>query len=288
MFASRLRTRVFSVLFSSVNWLLSGSWSRHRVIFSKLTSEPVCSSQVDLHWASPHLPWGVQSICGPFFRICLSFKRFCQPACFFLLLDLHWDSPKLPWGIQWICGPFVSKTIIIIMPFNRLFVLWHTLTRSLYFIQVYIFIPPIIPPHSFALFTHRILHQFFAQIYQQSLKPSWLLFKWKPRMRQSCCFEVGCHTFLSGIHCKPLKLWKKKYREDLNRHFPQKINEFASLALAGRYVPSLNLWFLWRSRSCGGSLLWNSAPNVNKKKWLAHGTNTLLIEVAFIFVWRFW
>ena len=28
---------------------------------------------------------------------------------------------------------------------------------------------------------------------------------------------------------------KNKYREDLNRHIPQKINEFASLALAGRY-----------------------------------------------------
>ena len=42
------------------------SWSRHRVIFSKLLSEPACSSQVDLHWASPHLPWGMQRICGPF------------------------------------------------------------------------------------------------------------------------------------------------------------------------------------------------------------------------------
>ena len=59
VFASRLRTRVFSVLFSFVNWILSGSWSRHRVIFSKLISEPACSSQVDLHWASPHLPWGM-------------------------------------------------------------------------------------------------------------------------------------------------------------------------------------------------------------------------------------
>ena len=28
---------------------------------------------------------------------------------------------------------------------------------------------------------------------------------------------------------------KKKYREDQNGHIPQKINEFASLALAGRY-----------------------------------------------------
>ena len=68
----------------------------------------------------------------------MSFERFCQPACF-LLLDLHWDSPKLPWGMQRICGPFVFQTII--MPFKRLFVLWHSLIRSLYFIQVYIFIP---------------------------------------------------------------------------------------------------------------------------------------------------
>ena len=36
VFASRLRTRVFNVLFSFVNWILSGSWSRYRVIFSKL------------------------------------------------------------------------------------------------------------------------------------------------------------------------------------------------------------------------------------------------------------
>ena len=84
VFASRLRTRVFSVLFSFVNWILSGSWSRRRVIFSKLLSEPACSSQVDLHWASPHLPWGMQRICGPFFQnLFMSFERFCQPACFF-------------------------------------------------------------------------------------------------------------------------------------------------------------------------------------------------------------
>ena len=69
MFASRLRTRVFSVLFSFVNWILSGSWSRHKVIFSKLLSEPAWSLQVDLHWASPHLPW-IQRICRHlFFRV---------------------------------------------------------------------------------------------------------------------------------------------------------------------------------------------------------------------------
>ena len=32
-----------------------------------------------------------------------------------------------------------------------------------------------------------------------------------------------------------LQNYEKKYREDLNRYIPQKINEFASLAVAGRY-----------------------------------------------------
>ena len=81
---------------------------------------------------------------------------------FFLLLDLHWDSPKLPWGMQRICGPFVLKTII--MPFKRLFVLWHSLIRSLYFIQVYIFIP-LIHSAPFLRFSHILLYtNFFLRI----------------------------------------------------------------------------------------------------------------------------
>ena len=147
-FASRLRTRVFRVLFCFVNWIFSGSWSRHRVIFSKLISEPACSSQMDLHWASP------QRICGPFLEFIHVF-RFCQPACFF---DLHWDSPKLPWGMQRICGPFVLKTII--MPFKRSFDLWHSLIRSLYFIWVFIFIP-LIHSSPFLRFSHILLHTNF-------------------------------------------------------------------------------------------------------------------------------
>ena len=128
----------FQCSLSFVNWILSSSWSRHRVIFSKLISEPACCSHVDLHWASPHLPGGVQRICLSFFRIYLCLSRDFVNQHVFLLLDLHWDSPQLPWGMQRICGPFVLKTII--MPFKRLFVLWHSLIRSLYFIQVYIFI----------------------------------------------------------------------------------------------------------------------------------------------------
>ena len=76
VFTSRLRTSVFSVLFSFANWILSGSWSRHRVIFSKHLSDPAWSLQVDLHWASPRLAWGMQRICRPlFFRIYLCHSR---------------------------------------------------------------------------------------------------------------------------------------------------------------------------------------------------------------------
>ena len=39
--------------------------------------------------------------------------------------------------------------------------------------------------------------------------------------------KLGAILFYSGIHFKPL---------DLTRHIPQKTNEFASLALAGRYA----------------------------------------------------
>ena len=47
--------------------------------------------------------------------------------------------------------------------------------------------------------------------------------------------KLGAIFFYRGIRFKPLKFWKKTYREDLNSHIPQKINEFASLALTRRY-----------------------------------------------------
>ena len=94
--------------------------------------------------------------------VCLSRDFVNQHV--FLPLDLHWDSPKLPWGIQRICGPIVLKTII--MPFNRLFVLWHSLTRSLYFIQVYIFIPLINSASFFRAFhTSYFTPFFFSYVY---------------------------------------------------------------------------------------------------------------------------
>ena len=50
--------------------------------------------QLDLHWASPRLPWEVLGICGPFVleNILMSFERFLsEPACS-SQLGLHWAS----------------------------------------------------------------------------------------------------------------------------------------------------------------------------------------------------
>ena len=157
---------------------------------------------------------------------------------FFLLLDLHWDSPKLPWGMQRICGPFVLKTII--MPFKRLFVLWHSLIRSLYFIQVYIFIP-LIHSAPFLGFSHILLYTNFFLVYITTrniflipvARNLIIIFNFSSqRPHLNYIFLSNVYSF--STYFKPLKLWKK-YREDRNRHIPQKINEFASLALAGRY-----------------------------------------------------
>ena len=52
-------------------------------------------------------------------------------------------------------------------------------------------------------------------------------------MYQGFFLKLSAILFYGGIHCKPLKSCNKS--EDLDRHIPQYINEFASLALAGRY-----------------------------------------------------
>ena len=56
-----------------------------------------------------------------------------------------------------ICGPFVLKTIIMnYFAFRETLVLCHSLIRSSYFIQVYIFIP-LIHPALFLRFSHILL-----------------------------------------------------------------------------------------------------------------------------------
>ena len=97
-----------------------------------------------------------------FFRIYLCLSKDFVNQHVSLLLDLHWDSPKLPWGMQRIWRPFALKTIV--MPFKRLFVLWHSLIRYLYFIQVYIFIP-LIHSAPFLRFSHILLYTNFSGVY---------------------------------------------------------------------------------------------------------------------------
>ena len=119
-------------------------YQNQRVLCRSIYIEPVLTSREECN-VSANL----------FFKIYLCISRDCVNQHVFLLLDLHWDSPKLPWGMQRICGPFVFQTII--MPFKRLFVLWHSLIRSLYFIQVYIFIP-LIHSAPFLRFLHILLY----------------------------------------------------------------------------------------------------------------------------------
>ena len=90
----------------------------------------------------------------------MCFGRFCQPARF---LAARFTAQNSHEECNEFCGSFVFKTII--MPFKRLFVLWHSLIRSLYFIQVYIFIP-LIHSTPFLRFSHIILYtKFFLCIF---------------------------------------------------------------------------------------------------------------------------
>ena len=84
----------------------------------------------------------------------MSFERFCQPACFFLLLDLHWDSPKLPWGMQRICFEDYQYA------FQETLCPVTLATKSLYIIQVFIFIP-LIHSAPFLRFWHILLYTNF-------------------------------------------------------------------------------------------------------------------------------
>ena len=138
---------VFSVLFSFVNWIWSSSCSMNRFILSKLLSEPMCSSQFNVHWASPHSP-------SPSVRIATHFRTFCFLELrdfvnqhVFLQSDLLGYRPKLTWGMQRVCGHFVLKTIVL--PFES------DTCWSFYFYTSGTFSPIL------TLFTHFALHQFF-------------------------------------------------------------------------------------------------------------------------------
>ena len=83
--------------------------------------------------------------------------RFCQPSCFFAAW-FTLRQPKTPVRNTTNLRTFFLKTII--MPFKRVFVLWHSLIRSLHFIQVFIFIP-VIHSAPFLRFSHILLYTNF-------------------------------------------------------------------------------------------------------------------------------
>ena len=112
------------------------------------------------------------------------FEIFCQLACF-SAARFTFRRPKTHVRNATNLRTFVFQTIS--MPFKRLFVLWHLLIRSLYFIQVYIFIPLIQSPHSCALFTHLSLHQFFSYVYYRAKYFSYLWWR--------CCSEFNFFFF---------------------------------------------------------------------------------------------
>ena len=146
----------FSV-FSFPFWIeiLSGSWSRHRVIFSKLLSEPACSSQVDLHWTSPHLPWGMQRICWPFI---LEFIREILSTSMFFWCSIYIETAQ---NSREECNEFADLLFWrLSLRLSRDSLSCDTRSLDLCvlkFICLYLWY---IPPHSW-VFTHFTLHQFF-------------------------------------------------------------------------------------------------------------------------------
>ena len=131
-------------------WLYSQNFYQNQgVLRRSIYIEPVLTSREECN-----------EFADLFFRIYLCLLRDFVNQHVFLLLDLHWDSPKLPWGMQRFFGPFVLKTII--MTFKRFFVLWLSLIRSLYVIQVYMkFCILLLHSAPFFLFSYILLNTNF-------------------------------------------------------------------------------------------------------------------------------
>ena len=105
-----------------------------------------------------------------FKKLFLPLERFLSTSMPFCSSTNIEDSPKLPYMLnsQRICGPFVLKTIIINhFAFEVLFVLCHSLIRSLYFIQVYIFIP-LMHSAPFLRFSRILLTPIFSYVYHHA------------------------------------------------------------------------------------------------------------------------
>ena len=123
-------------------------YQNQRDLRSSIYIEPVLTSCEECEWNA------LRTFC--FLEVIFTrLERFLSTSVSFCSWIYIEDSPKLPWGMQRICGP----SSWITLSFDRLFVLCQALIRFLYFIQVYIFIPPIHSAHYCAFHTS-CLHQF--------------------------------------------------------------------------------------------------------------------------------
>ena len=91
-----------------------------------------------------------------FYRIYLCLSRDFVNKHVFFAARFTFRQPKLPVG-----NATNLRTFRFITPFKRLFVLRDSLIRSLYFIQVYIFIP-LIHSAQFLRFSHILLYTNFS------------------------------------------------------------------------------------------------------------------------------
>ena len=198
---------------------------------------------LDLHRDSPKLPWGIQRICGPFvlksilsrdslscdtrsLNLCVLFKFI------FLLIPLIHSAPFLLFSHILLYTNFFWCNITTR---NIFFIPDDPVARNLTIIFNFSSQRPHLNYIFFLTFIVLIQWNFPRNIPTKLQAMLWLVNKSESLKCAKVVFlKLGANLFFCGIHLKPLKLWQK-YREDLNRHIPLKINEFASLALAGRY-----------------------------------------------------
>ena len=116
-------------------------YQNQRVLRRSIYIEPVLTSREE---------------CNVFADLFLEFIhvfRFCQPACFFAA-RFTLRQPKTP------VRNTTNLRTFCFEDYHCVFVLWHSLIRSLYFIKFIFYYLWYIPPHSCAF--HRFtLHQFF-------------------------------------------------------------------------------------------------------------------------------
>ena len=143
-------------------------------------------SQVDLHWASPHLPWGMQRICGPFFRIICVFCEILSTSMYFccsIYIETAQNSREecneflnlLFWRLS-LC---LSRDSLSCDTHLDLCMLFKFIWNFLYFWYI--------PPHSFAFHTFYFT-PIFSYVYYHA---KYFSYSWWPFARNFIIFNFS-------------------------------------------------------------------------------------------------